>query len=215
MAVPEAALSCLLTITAPADAPMPGWGLKGEVEGIRIYNKLRAGSSSVEILAIGMIEAPPKIVWAVLRDYPGYKGENAMPYTKEAVVLDRETGGKVTYFYSIVGLPPFLYDYNIKIVDESRWDGGRGYLKSSWTLWDGPRARPAPWYTTRLRVNDGYWRLDPAEGETRTCATYWLFTVPAGIFPDAMANWANTEAAPKLFRKIRDKAKLPQYTKAH
>lgn len=209
MAATEAVLSCLMMTSAALD--VPGWTFKGEVERTKIYNKPRPGSPAVEIKAVGMIGAPPKVVWAILRDYQGYKGENGMPYTAEAVVLDRERGDKVTYFYSIVGVMPFLYNYNIKIIDESSWNGGRGHFKTSWTLWEGPSARPSPWYATRLRVNDGHWQLDPTADETQTCATYWLFTAPRGIFPDAIANWANTEAAPKLFQKIRDKTKLPQY----
>lgn len=200
---------CSLIFATTAEAT--DWTFKSEVNGIRIYNRPRPGSSALEIKAVAWIDAPAKVVWAVLRDYQGYKGENGMPFTKEASVLKQENDGKVTYFYSIVGVGPFLCDYNIRIVDESNWEDGRGFLRTSWTLWEGPFAEPPQWLVVRLSANEGYWQLDPTSDGIRTRATYQLFAVPPGILLDVLASWANAEGVPKLFQTIREKTKLPQY----
>src|SRR5438132_1202630 len=153
------------------------WEEAAKDNGITIYSREVPGSEVREMKAIGLIDAKPQEVWKAIRDYPAYT--RTMPYTLEAKVLGREDGERVTYFYSRLDLPLVdNRDYVLKILDESKWDDGKGYLKVSWTTYEAPQGdvkhiSPVEG-VVRLKVNDGYWVLEPREGGSKTFATYYV-----------------------------------------
>ena len=55
----------------------------------------------------------------------------------------------------------------------------------------------------RVRVNDGYWLLEPREDGKKTFATYYVYTVPGGSIPTFIINQANGMAVPKVFESIK------------
>ncbi len=202
----------VLIVAAPGSTSLgDDWTEKANEDGITVYNRAHAGSAVRELKAVGLIDAPPKAAWAVIRDYDHYKDH--MPYTEESRVLSREDGDKVIYFYSLINAP-FVSrrDYVIRIVDESDWKNGAGYLKSSWTV--SPNGVPARDGVVRVAQNDGYWLLEPRDGGKRTFVTYWLFTDPGGAIPTWLANKANSSAVPDVFRAIRKSAVQPPYRDA-
>ncbi|HEU5217737.1 MAG TPA: SRPBCC family protein, partial [Gemmatimonadales bacterium] len=137
----------------------PGWTRAAETDGITVFSRDKPGSEVKELKAVGMINAPAEAVWKVIRDYPKYRGR--MPYTEAAEVVATEGGGKVTWFYSRISAP-FVSkrDYTLKIVDESDWRDGKGFFKSSWTI-AADRGPPPQSGVVRLKVNDGFWLLEP------------------------------------------------------
>ncbi len=182
-----------------SSSPDTGWELAAKEDGITVYSR-SAEENVAEVKAIGLIDAPPHEVWKVIRDYDNYK--KTMPYTEESRIVAREGGDKVIYFYSVVNAPLVdKRDYTIRLVDESDWKDGKGYLLVRWTASDkGP---PAKEDLIRVKLNDGYWKLEPRDGGQRTFATYYLHTDPGGSIPRWVANRANTTAVPDVFFAIR------------
>lgn len=193
-------------LAADAAARQAPWEEAAKDNGITIYSREMAGSEVREMKAIGTIDAKPHEVWKAIRDYDHYT--TTMPYTVEAKVLGKEDGDKVIYFYSRLDLPLVdNRDYLIKILDESDWKDGAGYLKVSWTKIDPPEGdakyvKPKDG-VVRTPLNDGYWKLEPREGGNKTWATYYVHTDPGGAVPKWIANKANSTAVPNVFAAIR------------
>lgn len=185
-------------------ADEPRWKLSAEDDGVKIYGREREGSEVREMRAIGLVDATPKEIWDAIRDYDQYT--KTMPYTVEAKVLKRNEGDKEILFYSRLDTPLVSSrDYIITIRDESDWKDGKGFMKVSWTA--APEADdalvPVKNDIVRVRINDGYWLLEPREDGKKTFATYYVYTSPGGSIPNWIANKANGIAVPKVFEAIK------------
>lgn len=206
-------IALVLAAVAAGSPPTPEgrWELKAREEGVFVYNRDRHGSDIRELKATAIIQAPPKAVWAVIRDYERYKDN--MPYTEASRVLAREDGGRALHFHSVINAPLVSRrDYVIRVLDESDWKDGKGFLKASWTL--STQGPPPADDVVRVPHNEGYWLLEPRDGGKTTFATYWLFTDPGGAIPTFIANQANSIAIPDLFRALRKKAVEAPYRDA-
>ena len=64
----------------------------------------------------------------------------------------------------------------------------------------------------RVKVNEGYWLLEPVVGQSQTRATYCIYCDSGGKLPSSFVNSANRTAIPKLFNSVRKQAKLPKYS---
>lgn len=182
----------------------PKWELAAEPEGVKVYRRQVEGSDVREMRAIGMIDATPKEVWDVVRDLENYPKQ--MPYTAEAKVLTRSEGDKDILFYSRLNTPMVdERDYIIALKDESDWKEGKGFYKVSWVA--APKEQdslvPEKKDVVRVRINNGYWLLEPREDGKKTFATYYVYTVPGGAIPTFVINQANGMAVPKVFEAIK------------
>lgn len=185
-------------------ADEPRWKLDAEDDGIKVYGRAKEGSEVREMKAIGLIDATPHEIWKALRDYDNYT--KTMPYTVEAKVLGRTEGDKDITFYSRLDTPLVSSrDYIIKIKDESDWKEGKGFLKVTWTAAAPETDSQVPVKSdiVRVRINDGYWLLEPREDGKKTFATYYVYTSPGGSIPNWIANKANGIAVPKVFEAIK------------
>lgn len=180
----------------------PKWELAAEETGLKVYSRTREGSEVREMKAMGLIDASPQEVQAVVNGYDKYK--ETMPYTEEAKVLAKEDA-KTTLFYSRLNTPLVdNRDYIIRCVDESDWKDGKGYLKSSWKIVnDKDELVPRKPDVVRLTINEGYWLMEPREDGKKTFTTYYVYTVPGGSVPNWIANKGNSMAVPKVFERIR------------
>ena len=118
----------------------------------------------------------------------------------------------MVHFYSLIDAP-FVSkrDYTLRIVDESDWKDGKGFLKTRWTSSEkGPAVKDG---VVRIKVNDGSWLLEPRENGTKTFATYFVFTDPGGSLPTFIINKANSSAIPDVFAALRKWGKDPRYAK--
>jgi hypothetical protein len=196
-------MSLLLIPLMVLSADEPKWELSTEDNGIKIYGRKKADSEIREMKAEGVVDATPQEIWKAIRDYDNYK--TAMPYTEEAKVLKREDGDKTILFYSRLNTPLVdRRDYILKIVDESDWKDGKGYFKSTWKAANDQDAlMPVNKDVVRVRVNDGYWNLEPREEGKKTFVTYYIFTSPGGSIPNFIANKGNSIAVPKVFESIK------------
>jgi hypothetical protein len=194
--------SLLLLSLVVLAADVPHWEQSAEVDGIKIFARQRPDAEVREMKAVSLLDATPYEIWGAIRDYDNYT--KTMPYTVEAKVLSREQGGKLIYFYSRLDMPLVSSrDYIIKIVDESAWKDGVGFLKASWTAANDKDAlMPLKEGVVRVRINDGYWLLEPWKDGKKTLATYYLYTSPGGSIPSWIANKANGIAVPKVFLAI-------------
>jgi Polyketide cyclase / dehydrase and lipid transport len=200
------ALSALTMMVLLADpAEDKGWELAADDDGVKVHAREKKGTGVQEMTARGLIDAPPEAVWKTIRDYEAYT--KTMPYIEESRIVAREGGDKVIYLYSVVNAPLVdRRDYVIKLVDESQWKDGKGYLKVRWST-SNDRAPKLPDGVVRVSINDGYWKLEPRENGTKTFATYYLYTDPGGALPKWIVNRANGTAVPDVFQHVRKNSK--------
>lgn len=190
-----------LVILAADPAAGEGWQQAARTDGITVFSRQKQGSELQEMKAVGMIDAPPRRVYQALRNYERYT--ETMPYTRESRVLERSGDGKTIWFYSVIDAPLVSRrDYTIKTTDESDWRDGAGFLKVSWTA-APDKGPPEQEGMVRVKVNDGYWKLEPRDNGRRTWATYYVFTDPGGALPSWIVNKANGTAVPDVFRALR------------
>lgn len=193
-------LASAITFLLLAAASDDGWEEATKEDGMTVYSRLKEGQSVAEMKAVGTIDASPHEIWRAIRDYDNYS--KTMPYTEVSKVVTVEGAGKVTYFYSVVNAPLVdRRDYLIRLVDESDWKDGKGYLLVTWAASDqGPAQKPG---LVRVKLNNGYWKLEPRDGGKRTFATYYVHTDPGGAIPKFIANKANTVGVPNVFKAIK------------
>ena len=178
-----------------------GWEESARDDNILIYGRAKEGAEVREMKATGLVDATPQEIWDAIRDYENY--DKTMPYTEESKVLSRENGGKITYFHSVINAPLVSRrDYVIKILDESDWKDGKGYLLVSWSSIESDAVKPKEG-VVRVALNTGFWKLEPREDGKKTFVTYYIYTAPGGSIPNWIANRANAVAVPKVFKAIR------------
>ena len=184
-------------------ADEPSWSLANEDEGIKIYRRQKEGETVAQMKAMGIIDATPHEIWKAIRDYQSY--DKTMPYTEDSKLLGSENDGKTIWFYSVVNAPLVdRRDYVILIKDESDWKDGAGFLKVTWTAWSEKEKNvPEREGYVRVKINDGFWTLEPRENGKKTFATYFVYTDPGGSIPKFIANKANSTAVPNVFKAIK------------
>jgi hypothetical protein len=195
------ALSLLLVLTGAAE---PAWKQVARDDGISVLARTPEGGSVSEVKATALVDAPPHDVWRVIRDYTNYA--KTMPYTDESRVLASEQDGKVILFYCLVNAPLVdKRDFIIRIRDESDWKEGQGFLKTAWTA-ATEGAPPEKAGVVRVKLNTGYWLLEPREEGKKTFVTYYLYTDPGGALPKWIADRANKTSVPDVLRAVRKHA---------
>jgi hypothetical protein len=58
----------------------------------------------------------------------------------------------------------------------------------------------------RVKLNNGYWLLEPREEGKKTFVTYYLYTDPGGSLPKWIADKANKTSVPDVLRAVRKHA---------
>ncbi|MCA2979654.1 MAG: SRPBCC family protein [Myxococcaceae bacterium] len=163
----------------------------------------------LQLRSTGMIAAPPERVWSVLKSLDDYA--SFMPFTVEARVVRRE-GEKVVFFYSRIQ-PPLVSarDYFIKLVDESQWNDGKGFLKVTWTVADPSGKMALADDVVHIATNSGSWLLEPRDAGKSTFLAYDILIVPGGSIPDVIANRANAMSVQSVFQAVKRRAEqLPE-----
>jgi hypothetical protein len=197
-------LPALPLLVLLAGANEPAWQQVARDDGITVQARTPEGGNVSEVKATALVDAPPHDVWRVIRDYTNYT--KTMPYTDESRVLASEQDGKVLVFYCLVNAPLVdKRDFIIRIRDESDWKDGKGFLKTAWTVTtDGAPAEREG--VVRVKLNNGYWLLEPREEGKKTFVTYYLYTDPGGSLPKWIADKANKTSVPDVLRAVRKHA---------
>jgi hypothetical protein len=197
---------CWASDPAVAPSTSDGWKLDSQGGSIALYAKPRPNSSLKEFKAVGEIDAPIKVVHAVIDDVENYS--SFMPYTVECRVVKREGGS--TFFYQ--RLSPKIVsdrDYTLRVREKS-WRGEKGLVflhRFDVANEAGPAEAKG---FTRVKICQGGWLLEPL-GDAKTRATYSLDTDNGGKIPAFIGNPASELGIRKLFAAVRKQVKDPKY----
>jgi ribosome-associated toxin RatA of RatAB toxin-antitoxin module len=193
-----------------ADSPSSAgdaWKSEGQSGGIVLFSQPRANSSLKKFKAIGEIEAPVRVVHAVIDDFDNYA--SFMPYTVECRVVKHENDS--VYFYQ--RLSPKIVsdrDYTLRI-REKAWKGQNGMIfQHSFEAANevGPGETKG---FTRVKICQGAWVLEPA-GDNKTRATYTIDTDSGGKIPAFIANPATEMAIRRVYAAVRKQVKNDKYS---
>lgn len=183
-----------------------GWIEDASGKGLAIFSRVRNGTSIREFKGVGVIEASPSVVFAVLDDTEAYP--SFMPYTAECRVLKREKD--LVLAYQRLELPLVSdRDYTLQS-HNAKWLGPEGLIyRIRWEPANerGPAAKAG---VQRVNVCEGGWLLEP-DGPNQTRATYSIFTDSGGALPSFVANNGSRIAIRKLFDAIRKQVREPKY----
>jgi hypothetical protein len=178
-------------------------------ENLTIYSKDRPGSSVRELRAVGLVNAPSRVILNVLdevADYPDF-----MPYTTKAQLIERRPHDAIIY---LRWDPPLIgaRDVTVAVTQNStkRTDGQTNYqLRWEPVTTAGPAPSPG---VIRITLDEGSWMLEPTEDGKKTTVTYDLFTDGGGGLPAFAINLANRQSVNDLFQAIRKQVTLPKYS---
>ena len=194
---------------AQSTAAEDGWTQETVGKDIAIHSRSRPGSALKEFRAVGIIDAPPGAVFAVLDDTEAFP--SFMPYTSESRVLKRDKDTVLAY--QRLELPIVSdRDYTLRSRHQ-RWLGPDGPIY--WIRWEpanelGPAEKPG---VQRVNICEGGWLLEPTEsGATR--AVYTIYTDSGGTIPPMLANTGSRTAIRKVFEAIRKQVRDPKYSAA-
>ena len=202
-----AGLPASLFSADPASSAGEAWKSEGQSGGLALFSQPRANSSLKKFKAIGEIEAPVRVVHAVIDDFENYP--SFMPYTVECRVVKHESDA--TYFYQ--RLSPKIVsdrDYTLRIREKS-WKGQNGTVfQHSFEAANevGPGETKG---FTRVKICQGAWLLEPV-GDNKTRATYTIDTDSGGKIPAFIANPATVMAIRKVFAAVRTQVKNDKYS---
>ena len=194
----------------PRNEAAGGWSLESGSKELSIYSRLRDGSALKEFKGVGLIDAAPAAVFAVVDDSESYP--SFMPYTAECRVLKREKD--LVLSYQRLELPLVSdRDYTLRSKN-AKWLGPAGAIYR--VRWEpandlGPAVKEG---VLRVNVCEGGWLLEP-EGTGATRATYSIFTDSGGALPPFVANNGSRVAIRKVFDAIRKQVKQPKYSAAN
>jgi hypothetical protein len=200
--------SCFASENASSALVSDGWKLASDTSGVRLYSRPRPGSGSPlkEFRAVGVIDAPTRVVHNVLDDIENYP--KFMPFTAECRVIKRESDSICTY----QRLSPKICsdrDYTIRIREKS-WPGQGGLVyRNQWepaNEW-GPAEKKG---VVRVKLCEGGWLLEP-DGSDKTRATYSVYTDTGGSLPAFIANVASGIGIRKIFAAVRHQVKNSKY----
>ena len=192
----------------PAAKPLAetAWTLSGDHNGVALYSRTRPDSPLKEFKAVGIIDAPTRVVHNVLDDVDGYP--RFMPFTAECRIIKRD--GNSIYSYQRIS-PKICHDRDYTLhIQEMSWPGKDGlvYL-NEWKPANevGPAAKKG---VLRVMQCEGKWLLEPA-GPDKTRATYCVYTDNGGSLPAFIANTAGKIGIRRIFAAVRNQVKDAKY----
>lgn len=191
---------------AEAEDASAEWKEEAKGAVLAIYSRVRPGSSIREFKGVGIIEAPPSAVFAVLDDSEAYP--SFMPYTSECRVLRRDKNSVLAY--QRLELPLVSdRDYTLRTRHE-RWLGDDGLIfRIRWEPANDLGPAPTPG-VQRVGICEGGWLLQP-HSLTSTRATYSIYTDSGGTIPALIAHSGSRIAIRKIFEAIRKQVREPKY----
>ena len=195
----------------------PGWILKSSGKDYKTYCRNREGSSTQEVLLVGVADRKPEQVITAITDYAHFP--EFMPYVKYTMLVHSEHKSQnvfINYVFTYLDVPiPFVSSrfYNLKYTDVYNYNGNRGMFRSDWVLKTGAYRRfptdpdirrfiKNPEDAVETTFNQGYFQIEPTGEPGITKITYYVWTNPGGSLPSSAVNIANAVALPKLLEAI-------------
>lgn len=142
-------------------------------------------------VAVALVDATPKQMFAVLRDYPHF--QDFMPYV-QSVTIDEHSGKRWLVSYVVRG-PAGIgsRDYQMEVFDEEGTEDGVSYLVSRFR------------YTGKgdIRSTVGTWKLVPIWGGKTTFVRYETRTDIGGSFTAWLKRKLTTSSLPRVITAVR------------
>jgi len=149
------------------------------------------GSDYQEIVARGVIDAPPTRVWKLLTHCARFR--RTLPRILASKELSRRADGDVVRVVcQITADMPWPYS-DLTEVTEARLTVKDGVFRRSWRLIRGD-----------YKENRGSWELRPFRGDRRTLLTYRAIVVPTSWVPGWIRRAAQRRTLPQMYRRFRD-----------
>ena len=136
---------------------------------------------------VGLIQAPPEKVWAIIQDCNRYA--QTMPRTLESHELERQ--GDRVRCKAKVDMPFPFGDLVSDTEAVQTVERGVRYQRK-WTLRGGD-----------FEANEGIWTLEPRDGGAATLVRYQSLFVPKVAIPAWIQNWATTVTMPGMLEGLR------------
>jgi len=153
-----------------------------------ISNEKIEGSDMPRVTALGVIDAPPEKVWALVEDCANYS--KTMVRIEESKQIERDGGTVICEVTADLPWPVPNLSSRTRAVHTVE-PGVRWQRK--WTMIKGDYTR-----------NDGSWTLTPYKGDpNRTLAQYQLHVEPKIHVPDSIIASGQRKSLPDLFVKLR------------
>lgn len=175
---------------------------------------------------MGVIDAPPEIVWRVINDVNNFK--NFMPRTRNSMAVApekiplilQERPTRAEEVEKLLGpipadpasyrLPGGTYTVYFYSNLDFPWPcNNRWYIIKGWK--DETRAAQQHYHSSwslvigNLKENSGEWLLEPF-GPTKTKAIYKLCTDPGGGIPKFLVKQATNSTMPQIIKAVRKRA---------
>jgi ribosome-associated toxin RatA of RatAB toxin-antitoxin module len=159
---------------------------------VAIIEQRPADGRGVALRACGMVDAPPGVVWDVLRDCG--KFEQFLPRVSRSRATSRTDN--IVVCDETIDMPFPLADLRsiTRVVESTRPQGG---FERRWSLM----------YGTYRRLK-GAWVVLPAdESASKSLVVYEVDMDPDTRIPDFLIRRAQSAAAPEVFRAVRERVR--------
>lgn len=184
-------------------SPGPGYVRVAQEGGVTVYRK--EGTPLIDILAEGVIPAPPERVREVLLDYPRHP--EFLQRIPEVRVLARDPGSMLVY--QRIDLP-VLADRDM-VLRVTWGEGPGGALFTHFASVGAEAPVPPRRGLVRVTTHEGGWRLRPISvaGRPATLARYQMHIDLGGSLPLWMARSQAGKDVPGLFAAISARVSRP------
>ena len=156
------------------------------------------GSPIKEGVALGLVEAPPERVFAVVTDNARFA--EFMPYVETSTVEETADGALINFQHLDLPWPISDREYEIALVNEAVADAEPPIWQSTWTHVKG---------FGNIEESRGAWRIF-ACGEA-ALVEYQVLTDPGGRIPNYFKNKATRKSLSRLIEAVRERVGHPSY----
>lgn len=197
----------LISVAAPAFAETPEWEEITDEEGIKVWQREVEGTSLVEFRGRAMVDAPMKMLIAVLRDQKR-KTEWLQNCMANAALHYYSTTHLVVY--NRVKSPAFfISDRDVVLDVKATIDLPQKSLTLNFVNATHAKMPPVDG-AVRMPNLKGYWKL-VYKGPNRTEVTYQVQADPGGALPKWLVNWASKGIPFNTLKRLREQVKKPGY----
>jgi hypothetical protein len=192
---PDAGVAEAVDVLAPPGPPELDEGDRSRLAAgeVLVRDLPSSDADGVAVLLIGIVDAPPAAVWAVMADCE--EQEEFLPRISYAAVRDRD--GDTHVCDLVFDLPFPLDDARAATLQRVRRLADGGYQRR-WQI------APGDW---SYRHYSGSWTVHPWAGEGKSLLVSRMDVLPKTALPAWFVRNAQTQQAPATFEAIRERVR--------
>jgi hypothetical protein len=188
---------------------LPGWNLRKDREGIRVYSRQTESSRFAEIRVQCELPGTLSTVVALLQDVPNQTAWAFNVRRARRIAQPRET--ELTY-HSTIHAPWPVDSRDAVIRMQFSYDSTQRQLVVSGT--NDPGRVPPQQGIVRVKESTSLWKITPV-GPDRLRVDYTLRVDPGGTLPPWLINATLTTGPFQTFSRLREALRNPQYQNRH